>query len=88
MRIKFIHSFIHSFIVLSQIIPAIYTITAVLMVEKYIIANIAASPVERVLLFVLMYVEIFKTDISIFIGNVTMYLRSHWAIISVSESVR
>ena len=46
----------------------IYRITAVLKVETDIIASIAASLTGRA---VMMYVEIFKTDVIVFIGDIT-----------------
>ena len=53
------------------ITSVIYRITAAMKVKKDIIASITASPL------VIMYVEILKTDILVFIGNVIMCLMSH-----------
>jgi hypothetical protein len=46
-------------------------------VETDIITNITVSLIGRAVLLVIMYVEIFKTDVIIFIGNVIMCLTSH-----------
>ena len=51
-------------------------VTTVLKVETNIITSITAS-----LITAKMYVEIFKTDIIVFIGNVIMCLMSYWPII-------
>ena len=51
-----------------------YRITAVLKVETDIIPSIAASPTGQA---VIMYVEIFKTAVIVFIGDVKMCLTSH-----------
>jgi hypothetical protein len=48
----------------------IYRITALLKVETHIITSIAASPTGPVI----MYVETFKMDATIFIGNIIMCL--------------
>jgi hypothetical protein len=40
----------------------IYRITAVLKVETDIITSIAASPIGRAVILVIMYVETFKTN--------------------------
>ena len=47
----------------------------ILIVETDIITSIAASPTAAILL--IMYVETFKTDVIVFIGDVTMCLTSH-----------
>jgi hypothetical protein len=52
----------------------IWLITAVLKVETDIIPSIAASPTGQA---VIMYVEIFKTAVIVFIGDVKMCLTSH-----------
>ena len=44
--------------------------TAVLKVRTDIIASIAASPTERAVIPVIMYVKIFKTGIIFFIGDI------------------
>ena len=46
-------------------------------VETDIITNITVSLIGRAVLLVIMYAEIFKTDVIIFIGNVIMCLTSH-----------
>jgi hypothetical protein len=46
-------------------------------VETDIITNITVSLIGRAVLLVIMYVEIFKTDVIIFIGNVILCLTSH-----------
>jgi hypothetical protein len=48
-----------------------YRITTVLKVETDIIASIAASPTGRAVVLMIIYVEIFKTDIIVFICDVT-----------------
>jgi hypothetical protein len=40
-----------------------------------------ASPICRAVMLVIMYVEMFKTDVIVFTGNVILYLTSHWQII-------
>jgi hypothetical protein len=42
---------------------------------------IAASPIVRAMPLVIMYVDTFITDVIVYIGNVIMYLTSHWVII-------
>ena len=54
-----------------------YRITAVLKVETDIIASIAASLVGLVVILVIMYVEIFNTDIIVFIGIKCHNVTSH-----------
>jgi hypothetical protein len=49
-------------------VDSIYRITAILNYETCIIASIAMSPIGRVIMLVKMYVEIFKTDVIVFIG--------------------
>jgi hypothetical protein len=49
-------------------------ITVVMKVETKMIASIADSPTERA---VMVYVEIFKTDVIVFNCNLIMYLTSH-----------
>jgi hypothetical protein len=53
-----------------------YRITAVLKVETDIIASIAASLTGRAMILVIMYVEIFRTGVIVFIGNVITCLMS------------
>ena len=55
----------------------IYRITAALKVVTDIIACIAASPLERAAILVIMFVETFKMEVIVFIGNVIMCLTSH-----------
>jgi hypothetical protein len=52
-----------------------YIITPVLKVETNIIASIVACPVWRVMMLLIMYVEIFKTDLILLLSvlNVTMW---------------
>jgi len=61
-----------------------------LKVNTDIITSIAASPTGRAVILVLMYVEIFKTVIIDFIGDVKMCLKSltdHFQYQSVLEHV-
>jgi hypothetical protein len=53
-----------------------YRITAVLKVETDIIASISASLTGRAVILVIMYVEIFRTGVIVFIGNVITCLMS------------
>ena len=55
--------------------------TAVLKVRTDIIASIAASPTERAVIPVIMYVKIFKTGIIFFIGDIKICSMSSWPII-------
>jgi hypothetical protein len=52
----------------------------VLKVETDILNNIAASPIGQIVILG-MFVKTFKTDVIVFIGNVIIYLMSHWRII-------
>ena len=52
-------------------------IMAVTKVQTDIIASIIESPIGRVVILVIMYIETFKTDIIAFISNFLMYLTSH-----------
>lgn len=52
-----------------------YRIMSILKVEKEIIANIAASPI-----FLMMSVEVFRTDVIVFIGDVIMCFTLDWPI--------
>ena len=52
-------------------------ITAVLKVETYIVTSISASLIGRAVILVIMYVETFKTDVIIVIGDIIMCLTSH-----------
>ena len=52
-------------------------------VKTYIIASIAVSLMERVMILVIMYVKTFKTDDMVFIGNIiclTSHLLIHFVI--------
>jgi hypothetical protein len=49
-----------------------YRITAILKVKTDIIANISASPIGRPVIFVIMSVEVFRTDSIIFVGDIIM----------------
>jgi hypothetical protein len=49
---------------------------AILKVETDIIANIAASPIGRTEIFVIMSVEAFRADVIVFIGHVIMCFTS------------
>ena len=49
---------------------------AVLKVETDIIASISASLTGRAVILVIMYVEIFRTGVIVFIGNVITCLMS------------
>jgi hypothetical protein len=46
-------------------------------VETDIIDSIASSPTKQAVILVIKYVEIFKTDIIVFISDVKMCLMSH-----------
>ena len=48
----------------------IYKITAILKFETNVIANISVSPIWRAVIFVIMSVDTFKTDVVVFIGDV------------------
>ena len=56
---------------------SIYRITAVLNVETDIITSMAASLTGGAMILVIMYVDIFKTGIIVFISDVNMCLISH-----------
>ena len=56
-------------------------ITGVLKVETDIIASIRASLTGRTVILVIMYVEIFKTDVIVSISDLKMCLMSHLLII-------
>ena len=60
----------------------IYTcrITVILKVETDIIANISVSLIGRTWIFVIMSVEAFRTDVTVFIGDVIMCSTSDWSI--------
>jgi hypothetical protein len=48
-----------------------FRVTAVLKVDTNIITSIAADSIERAVILVIMHVEIFKTDVTVFIGNLS-----------------
>ena len=50
----------------------IKTITPVLKISTYIITSIAASPTGRAMILVIKYVEIFKTGVIVFVGDITL----------------
>jgi hypothetical protein len=50
-----------------------YRIKAVLNVETDIIASITESMTERVVILVKMFVETFKADVIVFIGNIIFF---------------
>lgn len=52
-----------------------YGITSVLKIETDIVISIAASPIERAVIQVILFVETFKIDVVGFIGNVIMCRR-------------
>jgi hypothetical protein len=54
-----------------------FRVTAVLKFDTNIITSIAADPIELAVMLVIMHVEIFKTDVTVFIGNVVMCLTSN-----------
>ena len=54
-----------------------YRITSVLKVERDIITSVAVNPIGRVVIVVIVYIETFKADVSVFIGNVIMCVTSH-----------
>jgi hypothetical protein len=68
---------IYLLFICGNVIVTIYRILLALKVEIDIITNIMSNLIERVVILVIKYVEIFKTDIIVFIGNVMMYLTSH-----------
>ena len=43
---------------------------SILKVDTEIITSIASCPVGRAVILVIMYIEIFKSDVVVFIGNV------------------
>ena len=47
----------------------IYRATAVMEVKRDIIVGIAASQIGRTVILVIIYIEIFKTDVLVFISN-------------------
>jgi hypothetical protein len=51
-------------------------IMAILKVETDIIANISASPIERAGIFVIIFVEAFRTDVIVFICDFIMCFMS------------
>jgi len=55
----------------------IHRLAVVLKVETDIIGSNAASPIGRAMVLMLMFVEIFKTDHIVFIGNVIICLTSY-----------
>ena len=52
-----------------------YGKTSVLKIETDIVISIAASPIERAVIQVILFVDTFKIDVVGFIGNVIMYRR-------------
>jgi len=65
-----------------------YRIMAVMMVETGIISSIAASLIGQAVILVIMFVEVFKTDVIFFISKVIMGLMSHRRIIfSISQCI-
>lgn len=57
---------------------SIYRIAAVMKVETDINASIGESPIGQVLkLLVILYVETFKTDVIVLIGNAIMCFTSY-----------
>jgi hypothetical protein len=68
---------IYLLVICGNVNVTIYRILLALKVEIDIITNIMSNLIERVVILVIKYVEIFKTDIIVFIGNVMMYLTSH-----------
>ena len=63
-------------------VDSIYRITAILNYETCIIASIAMSPIGRVIMLVKMYVEIFKTDVIVFIGIERQHVTSQRPVFS------
>jgi hypothetical protein len=57
------------------ILPSPYRITSVLKIETDIVISIAASPIERAVIQVILFVDTFKIDVVGFIGNVIMCRR-------------
>ena len=49
--------------------------TSVLKIETDIVISIAASPIERAVIQVILFVDTFKIDVVGFIGNVIMCRR-------------
>ena len=65
-----------------------YIITVVLNVETNIIINIAANLIGRAVKLVIMYVEISKTGIIVFISIKRHSVKSHWLMFSsISQSI-
>ena len=50
---------------------------AVFKLQEDIITSIAEGPIGRAVILVLMHVETFKTDNTVFISNIIMCLTSH-----------
>ena len=48
-----------------------FRVTAVLKFDTNIITSIAADPIELAVMLVIMNVEIFKADVTVFIGNLS-----------------
>ena len=48
-----------------------FRVTTVLKFDTNIITSIAADPIELAVMLVIMNVEIFKTDVTVFIGNLS-----------------
>jgi hypothetical protein len=61
---------IYLLVICGNVNVTIYRILLALKVEIDIITNIVSSLIERVVILVIKYVEIFKTDIIVFIGKV------------------
>ena len=55
----------------------VYRIMAILKVETDIIANISAIPIERAGIFVIIFVEAFRTDVIVFICDIVMCFTSN-----------
>ena len=58
----------------------VYKIMAVMKVETDSIARITVSLIGWAVILVIMYIKTFKTNIIVFVGNVVMFLLSHWPI--------
>lgn len=54
-----------------------YVVTTASMVETDIIVRKAASPKDRVVILVIMFVETFRIDVNVLDGNTIMYLTSY-----------
>ena len=64
----------------SLMVSTKYRITSFLKVETDIITSISANPIGWAGIFVIMSVKSFRTDVFVFIGDITMWFTSDWPI--------